>query len=290
MSYLEVSIATNAASAEYDGERLSELGALSVSFEVDETDTLRELAPEELDFKTVTGLKALFPAECDISLLKESLAKKHLPLLAISHLADQDWTQNWKSHFQKIQLGPNFWIIPSWEEISETENDIYLKLDPGLAFGTGAHPSTRLCLDYLASHSLTNKTVLDFGCGSGILAIAAALLGATHVTAVDHDPQALSATIENAHNNQVDQSRLDILLPENLKLEPVDLLLANILAQPLVSLAPTLSALIKPQGSLVLAGLLSKQADMIINAYANTIRFSDPIEQDGWIRLEGVKI
>jgi ribosomal protein L11 methyltransferase len=165
---------------------------------------------------------------------------------------------------------------------------VVLDLDPGLAFGTGTHPTTALCLQWLDGHPPRGREVLDFGCGSGILAIAALKLGAAHALGTDIDDQALWASRENARRNGV-EARLTLMLPEALPDTPVDLLLANILANPLIQLAPRLAMLVKPDGQLLLSGILAEQAETVMAAYAPWIRFDPILEQEGWVCLAGEK-
>ena len=163
-----------------------------------------------------------------------------------------------------------------------------LTLDPGLAFGTGTHPTTALCLEWLASHDLTGATVIDYGCGSGILAVAAILLDANHVHAVDIDPQAITATQSNALKNRV-QEKIACYLPEQFVPFQADVVLANILAKPLIDMAEQICNLVAPGGQLVLSGILQEQAESVMNAYQHYILFCAPIQQEDWIRLEGIK-
>ena len=162
-------------------------------------------------------------------------------------------------------------------------------LDPGLAFGTGTHPTTALCLEFLDSLQLEGKLVVDYGCGSGILGIAALLLGASHVTAVDIDPQALDATLDNLQRNQLPKDRLQVFFPEKAPVDQADLVVANILAGPLVQLAPTISSLCKAGGQLILSGLLADQEAELREAYSGQFDLDPVTEKEGWIRITGVK-
>jgi len=207
---------------------------------------------------------------------------KQLPFFDIEELEDEDWIQKGTADFHAMQFGKRLWVCPSWESEINQQDAVIIQLDPGLAFGTGAHPTTSLCLKWLDDHDLKGKTVLDFGCGTGILAIAALKLGAATAIGTDNDPQALDASKENAQNNQVD---IELYLPEKLPQNQVDIIVANILANPLCELAPTLIELVKPCGLLILSGILHDQSAQICEIYQ---RFADVLEitqQDDWLRI-----
>ena len=191
-------------------------------------------------------------------------------------------------NFKPMRFGQRLWIVPSWHEAPEPDA-VNLLLDPGLAFGTGTHPTTALCLEWLDGQQLQDLQVIDFGCGSGILAIGALLLGAERVVGTDIDPQALEASRDNAQRNGLADARLPLYLPEDMPSEPADVLVANILAGPLVSLAPQLTALVKPGGRIALSGILAEQRDEILTAYDSAFLLDPVAEQDGWIRVSGVR-
>lgn len=189
-------------------------------------------------------------------------------------------------HYHAMSFGKRLWICPSWQTPPDPKA-VNLMLDPGLAFGTGTHQTTALCLQWLDGADLTGKTVLDYGCGSGVLGVAALLLGAKSVLAVDNDPQALAATRDNAGRNGC-ADRLRVRLPDlRVAIEPVDVVLANILAGPLIQLAPLLSASLKPGAYLVLAGLLEEQAKAVMAAYEPVVTFLPSVSHEGWWRLVG---
>ena len=202
-------------------------------------------------------------------------------LQGISAIADQDWVRLTQAQFAPVEITPSFWIVPSWHQLPPSANQSIV-LDPGLAFGTGTHPTTRMCLAWIARHRLPD-TVLDYGCGSGILAIAAAKFGARQVCAVDIDPAAVQATIDNAQHNQV---RLSAGLPE-LATGQFDLVVANILSSPLKVLAPLLCSLTKGGGRLLLSGILERQAQELQAAYAPYCPLEILDRQDGWILMSG---
>ena len=209
-----------------------------------------------------------------------------MPTHELEQIEDQDWERSWMDNFHPMRFGQRLWIVPSWHAAPEPDA-VNLLLDPGLAFGTGTHPTTSLCLQWLDAQQLQGKTLIDFGCGSGILAIAGLLLGAEHAVGTDIDIQALEASRDNAQRNQIVDELFDLYLPENMPAEPADVLVANILAGPLVSLAPQLASLVKPGGLLALSGILAEQTDEILQAYQGDFELDPVAEQDGWIRVSG---
>lgn len=233
-----------------------------------------------------TQVRALFPIATDAGAVRAVLvaALGRLPPHRCTPLADRDWEREWLRDFKPMRFGRRVWIVPSTYALPDPRA-INVRLDPGLAFGTGTHPTTALCLEWLDAAVLAGKTVVDYGCGSGILAIAAGLLGATHVHAVDNDPQALTATRENACRNRV-EARIEVGLPENLPAAPADVVLANILAAPLIELAPRFAASVKAGGELVLSGILSDQDNEVHAAYAPWFRFGPGAQREGWCRLD----
>lgn len=205
----------------------------------------------------------------------------------VQTLADQDWVRATQAQFPPISVGQRIWIIPSWHQVPEQADAIVLQLDPGQAFGTGSHPTTRLCLEWLEANTSSYTDVLDYGCGSGILAIAAKKLGAQQVTGVDIDIQALNTAKINANQNQTD---IAFFLPDELFDKPFDLVIANILSNPLKLMASMLSAKTKKGGHLVLSGILARQADEVIHSYAPWIKLEVWRAQEGWVCLAGKKL
>jgi len=191
-------------------------------------------------------------------------------------------------NFQPMRFGQRLWIVPSWHAAPQPEA-VNLLLDPGLAFGTGTHPTTALCLEWLDGQDLNDCTVIDFGCGSGILAIAALLLGAPQAIGTDIDPQALEASRDNAGRNGIDPARFPVYLPADMPQQPAEVVVANILAGPLVSLAPQITALVKAGGRLALSGILAEQAEEVRVAYADAFDLDPTAIKDGWVRISGVK-
>jgi ribosomal protein L11 methyltransferase len=211
-----------------------------------------------------------------------------LPEHQVERIEDQDWERSWMDNFQPMRFGQRLWIVPSWHQAPEPDA-VNLLLDPGLAFGTGTHPTTALCLEWLDGQDLAGCTVLDFGCGSGILAIAALLLGAPQAVGTDIDPQALEASRDNADRNGIDPARFPVYLPADLPPQPADVVVANILAGPLVQLAPTITALVKNGGRLALSGILAEQAEEVRAAYAGAFDLDPTAVKDGWVRISGVR-
>jgi len=205
-------------------------------------------------------------------------------LIRWREVRDQVWERAWMDSFQPMKFGDHLWIVPTGMEIPFDENNIEIRLDPGLAFGTGKHPTTALCLEWLDGQDVTGKRLVDYGCGSGILGIAAALKGSGKVVCVDHDPQALEATRENAARNGV-TDLVQCLAPEAYAENSADCVLANILAGPLVELAPVLLGSVKPGGTIVLSGILEEQAGRVASAYRADCHKICQHELDGWVRL-----
>lgn len=279
-------------SAEHDPERLSELlsaaGAAAVTFEDAADQPVLETLPGETRLWQRTRISGLFEADADgdaiIARLRRDLDDPTLTVTADT-LEDQDWERAWMDRFQAMRFGRRLWVCPSWQTPPQPD-DINILLDPGLAFGTGTHATTALCLAWLDGHELRDRTVIDYGCGSGILAIAAAKLGARRVWAVDHDPQALSATAANAAANGVAQ-RIAIHSPEDLAQGDCDMLLANILAGPLLELAPHLATRVKPGGWIVLSGILREQAQAVMEKYQAWFTMEPIVTREEWVRLSG---
>ncbi|MCP4700707.1 MAG: 50S ribosomal protein L11 methyltransferase [Gammaproteobacteria bacterium] len=272
--------------AESISERLTELGAIAVSLQDGADQPLYEPPLNTAPLWTHTQVTGLFEAHTDPQWVQARLNALLPPgsPCKINMLEDQDWVRAGMDDFHSMRFGKRLQVCPSWETPPSTEA-VNIILDPGLAFGTGAHASTALCLEWLDSQqNLQGQTLIDYGCGSGILAIAAAKLGAKHVWAVDEDPQALLATRENAERNQV-CSGIFTVLPKQLPMLQADCVLANILALPLISLAPQFASLLLPGGKAVLAGILSEQADAVNAAYTPYFEALEVVEKGHWIRM-----
>lgn len=243
-----------------------------------------------------TTLTALFEHDTDIAearRLTEEVFKIHapdssFPTLQTDILENEDWTRKWIENFKPISCGDRLWICPSWCEPPDPQA-VNLLLDPGLAFGTGTHPTTYLCLEWLDQQDLTGKTVIDFGCGSGILGIAALLLGAQRVIAIDIDPQALTATLDNAKRNHLKEDAIECYLPEDCPELKADILIANILAQPLYTLRDHLASLCKDSAQIALSGILKEQASDLNEHYQQCFEMNAPNFREDWSRLTGAK-
>jgi ribosomal protein L11 methyltransferase len=272
-------------------DALDALDALSVSVEDADAQTPAEQAlfgepgmPPPKDGWQRSRMVALFAQESQAqeaaALLSAQDFFEACQMLCVQEVADQDWVRLTQSQFAPVEITPDFWIVPTWHEPPAQAQQI-IRLDPGLAFGTGTHPTTRMCLRWIARHGVQDQRVLDYGCGSGILAIGAAKYGATQIDAVDIDEAAVTSTGLNAQANNV---RLQAGLPDKAQGQ-YQTVLANILATPLKVLAPLLCAHVAPTGSLVLAGILERQADELKAAYAPWIRLEVADSEDGWILM-----
>jgi ribosomal protein L11 methyltransferase len=295
VSWLTLSVHTDASYAEALSEALLEHGALSVDMLDADADTPDEQAifgePGE-PTNTVWQhnlISALFESNASVvEVFQTSCAKlgiAPIPEFKIETLEENDWVRLTQAQFDPIRISQRLWIVPTWHSPSDP-TAINIVLDPGLAFGTGSHPTTRLCLRWLDSNLRQGKTVLDYGCGSGILAIAAMKLGAGKATGVDVDPQAVQASRDNALANQV---VADFYLPENVSLSQYDIVVANILTNPLRALAPLLADATKSGGRIVLSGILSEQADEVKHLYSQWFEMVPAEVEDGWACLNGAK-
>ncbi|QDJ12349.1 50S ribosomal protein L11 methyltransferase [Mergibacter septicus] len=288
MAWVQLRLNSTDKEAETISDFLTEIGAVSVTF-MDSQDTpIFEPLPGETRLWGNTDVVALFDAETDMALILAALKQSGLVAAEfaykIEQIEDKDWEREWMDNFHPMQFGKKLWICPSWRPVPDP-NAVNVMLDPGLAFGTGTHPTTALCLEWLDSLDLKGKTIIDFGCGSGILAIAALKLGAKQAIGIDIDPQALQASYANAQRNGV-EDRLHLYLPteqpDNLKAEVV---IANILAGPLKELSPVISQLVLPQGDLGLSGVLNTQAQAVIAAYPTSFAFDPVVEREEWCRI-----
>ena len=274
---------------------LFEQGALAVTLEDNADEPLLEPGPGETPLWQNIKLVALFEVGINLSPILASVPQQWVTASAdaADFVPDQDWERAWMENFEPLKMGKRLWICPSWCEPPDP-HAVNINLDPGLAFGTGTHPTTAMCLGELDATIQPGVNLIDYGCGSGILAIAGLKLGATKAFAVDNDPQAVTATWDNAQRNAITQDQLDVFLVSQAdtqgRLQPVDLVIANILAGPLEALAPTLIDLMNPGGRLILAGLLSEQAAALIEAYKPWVALSAVQELEGWTLLAGPKL
>ncbi|MBA3581052.1 MAG: 50S ribosomal protein L11 methyltransferase [Gammaproteobacteria bacterium] len=270
-------------------QHLDNAGALSITLQDAGDDPVFEPLPGEMPTWQQTLFSVLFPAELDFQQILDRLKPNLEPLGAqhwhIESLLEQEWVRAWMDQFHAMQFGERLWICPH-HLTPPLEAQIVIRLDPGLAFGTGTHPTTALCLQWLDQTDVTNKTVLDFGCGSGILAVAAAMLGAQYVNAIDIDPQALTATNDNAAQNNV-SARIHTYLPQQYAADqaPVDIVLANILSRTLIALSTELIAAVKPGGYLIMSGILENQSTEVIAAFKQDFGNIVIAQQEGWLRI-----
>lgn len=289
MPWLQIILDTNAQTVEQISESLIAVGALSVTWQDADNQPLYEPPLNTTPLWKKTRIIGLFEDQLPTQ-LQATLAPLLLPPYQIQKLEDQEWSRICMADFHPMSFGKRLWICPSWETPPDPQA-VNIRLDPGLAFGTGTHATTALCLKWLDQQTdWSGKTLIDYGCGSGILAIAAAKLGAAQIWAVDNDPQALLATQENANHNEVEALINPVLpdqLPSNLK---ADYLLANILAAPLISLAPTFATHLNTNALLILSGILPEQTDEVTAAYTPDFAIIEIIECDNWMRIVAKKI
>ncbi len=291
MPWLQVRLAITPDQASFYEDALLDVGAVSVTFMDAEDQPIFEPDLGTTPLWSHTHLLALFEGDADgeqVLAHLRLLTGDPLPEHQVERIEDQDWERSWMDNFKPMRFGRRLWIVPSWHAAPEPDA-VNLLLDPGLAFGTGTHPTTALCLQWLDGQALEGCSVLDFGCGSGILAIAALLLGAERAVGTDIDPQALEASRDNASRNGIDPARFPLYLPQDLPDEQADVVVANILAGPLVQLAPQITARVKHGGRLALSGILAEQADEVRAAYAEAFELDPTAEQDGWVRISGVR-
>jgi ribosomal protein L11 methyltransferase len=296
MSWLELNLTLHAAQQLRVESALEDLGALAITLRDADADTPDERAIfepglGELPLWNEIVLQALFDSATDRNGLLHAL-QDFVPELApdritFREVADQDWTRAWMDQFQPMPFGDRLWIYPSTiEPPADAPHAAIVRLDPGLAFGTGTHPTTALCLQWLDSIDLSGKTVIDFGCGSGVLAIAALKLGAAQAVGVDNDPQAIESSRVNAERNGVVE-KVDLYLPQHFPQMQSDILIANILAGPLGDLAPQFAACLRPAGLLALSGILRGQEIELLDIYAAWFDDLQVAMREDWVRISG---
>lgn len=300
MPFLQLILDVGSADPAPFEDALLDAGALSITLEDAADNPVLEPAPGTTPLWPSVQIKALFdaaaaPAQIEAT-LRNALSQP-LPDLDFQELADRVWEREWLKDFRPMLFGRRLWICPNGQRPAPhllPEPDAaglapcFIDLDPGLAFGTGTHPTTALCLEWLDGADLRGKTVLDYGCGSGVLAIAALKLGAASAAAVDIDPQAVTATLDNAQRNGV-ADRLAVSTVAGMDATPADTVLANILAEPLEALAPILAALVRSGGNIVLSGLLTHQASRVAAQYAPWFDIEPVSVRDDWARIAGVR-
>lgn len=289
MSWLQLSLTTSEEQAPLVETLFENMGALSITLGDAGDEPILEPDIGKTPLWQATRITALFEGDRDPDelrgLVSQSLNADVCRLLTVERLEDQAWERAWLDAFRPMRFGRRLWVCPN-NQPPGAEDAVVVELDPGLAFGTGTHPTTALCLRWLDGADLSGSTLIDYGCGSGILAVAALTLGAKRVIAIDHDPQALEATRDNAIKNHVDD-RLEILGSDQTPTIKADIILANILAGTLIELEPMLASLVSPGGRIILSGILSEQADSVAKAYAPHFQMQAPVEQEDWILLEG---
>lgn len=331
MSWLELKLSTVRDEAEALENLLWEVGAVSVTMTDAEDEPLFEPGVGETPLWNALVLTGLFEGTVDAEKLQQTLALSRLPLslpaMQISRLQDQDWVRSWLDDFKPMQFGKRLWVCPSWwlnESIADNDDhwsptpadakawselhqelltamqavdQIVMKLDPGLAFGTGTHPTTSLCLQWLDTQNLQDESLIDFGCGSGILGIGALLLGASKVFGIDNDPQALTATAENCRKNQIEPSRFPVYLPDafaqirqGADMEAADGVMANILAGTLIELSEYIASLVRPSGWILLSGILREQSIPVIAAFTPWFESFEEATEGDWVRISARRL
>jgi ribosomal protein L11 methyltransferase len=295
VKWLQIHITVDQAQVDFTETLLESLGALSVTLDDAENQDLLEPLPGETPLWNKVIVTGIYAQEDDEEIDVDSIVTfitAQMPEAPLTHefIEDQEWERTWMDAYEPIQIADKFWIVPEWMTPPDLDA-VNLKLDPGLAFGTGNHASTFLCLQWLGKTDLKDKIVIDYGCGSGILAVAALLLGAKKVYATDIDPQAVLATQQNAELNAV-LGNLYVGLPdefnETLKDQKADVFVANILAGPLMMLAPQFATLVKPEGEFALAGVIEEQVSDVSSVYAEFFDILEVEKRDGyWCRISG---
>lgn len=289
--WTQIKVRTTSDHADTIADILEQLGALAVSYTDAEDTPILEAGVAERRLwpnTEVTGLLDRNADGEDILRKLKALLGDHVPMACVK-LQDKNWIRAWMDQFKPIKFGSRLWICPSWLEVEEKDS-VVIKLDPGMAFGTGTHPTTALCLEYLDSIDLKGKQVLDYGCGSGILAISALKLGAENALGIDIEEQAIIASKENATRNCVAE-RLELFMdPKEMEDKPLSpVTVANILAGPLSMLEPAIASLTAKGGLLALSGILTEQADEVLKTYEKDFNMNPIKELNGWALLTGVR-
>ncbi len=291
MSWLQISLNADEALVPLLEMLFEQLGAVSVTLGDAADQPLLEPPPETQPLWRHTRVTALFEGDQDIKGLQDALDSALTPAmleqLHWERIEDRIWERVWLEHFKPMPFGQRLWVCPVGETVTQPDA-VVIELDPGLAFGTGTHPTTALCLEWLDRQSLSGQSVIDYGCGSGILAIAALKLGAANAIGVDHDPQALQASGDNALKNGVSE-QLSVCLPEQAPAQPADCLVANILAEPLIQLAPELIKRVKPGGRFALSGILEEQWRDVARAYEGYAQLDPVVKRDDWVLISGTR-
>lgn len=292
MTWLQLRVdAARAQIAQWE-QHLLDSGAVAVTLEDNADQPLLEPGVGETPLWDLTRITALYPADADMRAVLQALPAQLRTTgnARVEILEDKDWEREWMQRYRPMQFGQRLWVCPSWLQPPDPDA-VNLMLDPGLAFGTGTHPTTAMCLAQLDSMSLSAQTIVDYGCGSGILAVAALKLGAARALGVDNDPQALAACRDNATRNGIAPERLTVAFPHEVDparwTRSTDVVIANILAGPLLELSATLLNFLRPGGTLLLSGLLHHQAEALCGHYEPQLPLAIVGEQDGWVCLRG---
>jgi ribosomal protein L11 methyltransferase len=292
MTWLQLRLDTNRDNVETLEDLMLATGAVAVTMEDNADQPMLEPGVGETPLWGQIRITGLYPADANMDDVLDAFPAGLLQQTnqRVEILEDKDWEREWIKHYQPMQFGQRLWVCPSWLEPPDP-GAVNLLLDPGLAFGTGTHPTTDLCLRQLDGMDLDGRTGVDYGCGSGILAVAELKLGATTMLGVDNDPQALAASRDNTQRNSLAADRLPVALPEDVDqhvwAQRAELVIANILAGPLIDLSTTLLHFLQPGGTLLLSGLLQTQADELCQHYADRIPLQVVGEKDGWVCLRG---
>jgi len=287
MPWIQLTLSCSEEHAPQVGDMLMANGAQAVTYRDGADTPIFEPRPGDVILWEHTLATGLFDAEADIKAIIANLKQSNVQY-KVDPLEDKDWEREWMDNFHPIRFGESLWICPSWREVPQPDA-VNILLDPGMAFGTGTHPTTAMCLRWIDANPPTGKTVVDFGCGSGILGIAALLFDAKHVAGIDIDQQALIATKDNAERNKVGD-KFSLYLPTQQPNTQVDLVLANVLAGPLRELADTIIGFVAPGGQLVLSGILERQIEGVIEAYQPQIQFDTPTIDGDWAMLSGTRV
>ena len=291
MDWLQISFQIEKSQADLISEVLTGLGSLSITYSDTLDDAIYEPPVGQTPLWDNVTVNALFSTDVNQEDIKASIFEIcNVNALTSFILKDRVWEDECKKDFHSMKFGENLWVCPSWESQAELPSDaIIINMDPGLAFGTGSHQTTSLCLEYLDNNPPKNIDVIDFGCGTGILAIAAAKLGASRVLAIDNDPQAIISSKDNVINNQCESIIKTIHSEDEIDFVGCDLLIANILTNPLIKLAPTFAALVNPDGELLLSGILKKQVDRVVSCYSEYFTNLEVSNIDEWYRVTGTR-
>ncbi|RTE85693.1 MULTISPECIES: 50S ribosomal protein L11 methyltransferase [Gammaproteobacteria] len=292
MAWIQLTLTTDEAHARQLGDILMANQAQAVTYRDAKDAPIFEPGPGEVQLWSQTLVTGLYPAEVKLQPILSNLAKVSFLAQPLQYktdpLEDKDWEREWMDNFKPICFGDKFWVVPSWHEPPKPEQPFIL-LDPGMAFGTGTHPTTSLCLTWLTEQNLEGKTIVDFGCGSGILGIAALKLGAARCIGTDIDQQALIATKDNAKRNGVGD-KFEVYLPQNAPDIKADIVIANILAGPLQELSGVIQGYLKPDSPIAMSGILHRQAEDVMNAYSEGVTFAEARFEGDWSLIHGIAV